>query len=447
MKGVNPVPESVLTPTQVVTELDRFIIGQERAKRAVAVALRNRARRLAIHEEFREEITPRNIILIGPTGCGKTEIARRVSRLAAAPFVKVEASRFTEVGYVGRDVESMVRDLVADAVKLVRRETMKKKTDEASRKAEDRLLDILLPQAPGEISDNSASRDKMRSRLRAGLLDQQIVQVELQIPVGGIPIFAMPGQAESVESAGIGSFLEKLMPHKSKTREMPIAEARKLFLEQELESLVTEAEVADDAIKRAEQEGIIFLDEIDKIATSGPKHGTDVSREGVQRDILPIVEGSTVQTRWGTVRTDHVLFIAAGAFHVSRPSDLIPELQGRFPVRVELESLDRVALRRILVEPHNALLKQYKVLMATEGVELDFTDGAMDRIAEIAYDVNSRSENIGARRLQTIMERLMEEIAFESSGWRGARVLVDLNMVEERLADVVSDVDLSRFIL
>ncbi len=440
------IADSALTPPQVVVELDRFIIGQDRAKRAVAVALRNRIRRLAIEPGFREEITPRNIILVGPTGCGKTEIARRLARLAGAPFVKVEATRFTEVGYVGRDVESMVRDLVTESIKLVRQAAMAEKGQDAERMAEEKLLEILLPSPPGRSPARTGSRENLRRQLREGLLDDRPVTIEIPIPSTGIPIF--PVQAgQGADNAGVNDLLDKLMPKRTHPRETTVGEARKLLQEQELEGLVTDAEVADIAVRKAEQEGIIFLDEIDKICARGGSHGPEVSREGVQRDILPIVEGSTVQTRWGSVRTEHVLFIAAGAFHVSKPSDLIPELQGRFPVRVELDSLDRHALRRILSEPDNALVKQYCALLATEGVELSFTDDALERIATLAAEVNERAENIGARRLQTVMERLLEEISFDASGWRGARIRIDEAMVEERLADVAADVNLSRFIL
>ena len=448
MKVPGMISDKALTPDQVVDALDRYIIGQPAAKRAVAVALRNRLRRLAIPTDFREEITPRNIILIGPTGCGKTEIARRLARLADAPFVKVEATRFTEVGYVGRDVESMVRDLVANAIKLVRAEHMAKKSEQAQQAAEDKLLDVLLPSPPGITPQRSSSRDAMREQLRSGSLDSRKVKIDLPVRSGGIPIFPVQGGAGGGEQGqGMSEMLEKLMPKRQHRREVTVKEARGLLMEQELEALVSEAEVADIAIRKAEQEGIIFLDEIDKIAAHEHARGLDVSREGVQRDILPIVEGSTVQTRWGPVRTDHVLFIAAGAFHVSKPSDLIPELQGRFPVRVELSSLDRGVLRRILTEPENALTLQYIALMATEGVEVEFTDEALDRIAAIAAEVNERTEDIGARRLQTVMECLMEEVSYHSPGWRGARVLVDGAMVEDRLSSVIADTDLTRFIL
>ncbi len=445
MKAPGMVSPTALTPAQVVVELDRYIIGQPAAKRAVAVALRNRLRRLAIDSDFRDEITPRNIILIGPTGCGKTEIARRLARLADAPFVKVEATRFTEVGYVGRDVESMVRDLVAESIKLVRLEHMARKASEAAEAAELKLLDVLLPTPPGGQPGRSSSRDALLEQLRAGSLDERKVHVEVPVRGGGIPIVPLQGGGD--QGAGMNEMLEKLMPKRQHRREVSVKEARRLLVEQELEALVSDAEVADIAIRKAEQEGIIFLDEIDKIAACEHGRGPDVSREGVQRDILPIVEGSTVQTRWGPVRTDHVLFIAAGAFHVSKPSDLIPELQGRFPVRVELTSLDRVALRRILSEPENALTLQYIALMATEGVEVEFTPDALDRVAAIAAEVNERTEDIGARRLQTVMEHLMEEVSYHSPGWRGARVLVDQAMVDERLADVIADTDLTRFIL
>jgi len=440
------VPASALTPDQVVEALDRYIIGQQAAKRAVAVALRNRLRRLAIDSDFRDEITPRNIILIGPTGCGKTEIARRLAKLADAPFVKVEATRFTEVGYVGRDVESMVRDLVAESIKLVKKEHMARKSAEAEQAAERRLLDVLLPNPPGRQPSRSSSRDAMLEQLRSGALDERRVSIDVPVRGGGIPIFPVQGGNQD-QGAGMSEMLEKLMPKRQHRREVSVKEARQLLMEQELEALVSDAEVSDIAIRKAEQEGIVFLDEIDKIAAHEQGRGPDVSREGVQRDILPIVEGSTVQTRWGPVRTDHVLFIAAGAFHVSKPSDLIPELQGRFPVRVELSSLDRDVLRRILTEPENALTLQYTALMATEGVDIEYTPGALDRVAAIAAEVNERTEDIGARRLQTVMEHLMEEVSYHSPGWRGARVLVDEAMVEERLADVIADTDLTRFIL
>jgi ATP-dependent HslUV protease ATP-binding subunit HslU len=446
VKVIGTVPASALTPDQVVEALDRYIIGQDAAKRAVAVAMRNRLRRLAIPTDFRDEITPRNIILIGPTGCGKTEIARRLAKLADAPFVKVEATRFTEVGYVGRDVESMVRDLVAESIKLVRKEHMARKRGEAERAAEERLLDVLLPSPPGRPPSRSGSREALREQLQRGDLDERSVSIDVPVPSGGIPIFPVQGGNQD-QGAGVSQMLEKLLPKRQHRREVPVKEARRILMEQELEALVSESEVADIAIRKAEQEGIVFLDEIDKIAAHEQGRGPDVSREGVQRDILPIVEGSTVQTRWGTVRTDHVLFIAAGAFHVARPSDLIPELQGRFPVRVELESLDRQALRRILTEPENALTRQYVALMGTEGVEVEFTEPALDRIATIAAEVNERAEDIGARRLQTVMERLMEEVSFHSPGWRGARVCVDEAMVDERLSGIIADTDLTRFIL
>ncbi len=444
LRDVLPVPVGIPTPEEVVAELDRYVIGQGRAKRAIAVALRNRARRLAVGSGFRDEVTPRNILLIGPTGCGKTEIARRVARLVRAPFVKVEASRYTEVGYVGRDVETMIRDLVADAVKIVRAEAMSHRVDEAERAAEVRLLDLLLPTPPGRTPRPEA-REALARQLREGALDDRTVAVDVPVPQGGVSIFGVPGQGGGNE--GLQDILDRLTPRRTHRREMTVREARRHLCDQELEALVTDAEVADVAVHRAEQEGIVFIDEIDKVAGRGATQGPDVSREGVQRDILPIVEGATVQTRWGPVRTDHVLFVAAGAFHVSKPSDLIPELQGRFPVRVELDPLDRDALRRILVEPRNALVHQYAALLATEGVELTFTPGALDRVAAIAADVNERSENIGARRLQTVMERLLEDVSFGAPGWRGARIQVDEHMVEERLRDVVSDVDLSRFIL
>ncbi len=437
-----------MTPPEVVEALDRYVVGQNAAKRAVAVALRNRDRRLAVDEDFRDEIVPRNILFIGPTGCGKTEIARRLASLAKAPFIKVEATRFTEVGYVGRDVESIVRDLVSASIALVRKEEQANRRPDAEAQAEERLLDLLLPPGPPGSSSGSSSRELLRKKLRAGDFDAQMVSVDLPDAAPGVPILGLGGDGGmGGAGAGMQELFDRLSPKRTKTRQMNVRDARRRLVDQALDDLVSESDVSDEGIRRAEQSGIVFLDEIDKVAARGGTQGADVSREGVQRDILPIVEGTTVTTKWGAVKTDHVLFVAAGAFHVSKPSDLIPELQGRFPVRVELQPLRKEDLRRILVEPHNALTKQYSALLATEGVELEFSTEALDRIAEIAFEVNERAENIGARRLQTVLEQLMDEIAFDAADWRGAHVVVGPEMVDERLANIVADVDLSRFIL
>jgi len=439
---------SSMTPPEVVESLDRYVVGQNAAKRAVAVALRNRDRRLAVDEDFRDEIVPRNILFIGPTGCGKTEIARRLASLAKAPFIKVEATRFTEVGYVGRDVESIVRDLVSASITLVRKEEQDSRRPDAAAQAEESLLDLLLPPGPPGSASGSSSRELLRKKLRAGDFDEQMVSVDLPDSGPGVPILGLGGDgAMGGAGAGMQELFDRLSPKRTKTRQMSVRDARRRLVDQALDDLVSESDVSDEGIRRAEQSGIVFLDEIDKVAARGGTQGADVSREGVQRDILPIVEGTTVTTKWGAVKTDHVLFVAAGAFHVSKPSDLIPELQGRFPVRVELQPLSKEDLRRILVEPHNALTKQYSALLATEGVELEFSTEALDRIAEIAFEVNERAENIGARRLQTVLEQLMDEIAFDAADWRGAHVVVGPEMVDERLADIVADVDLSRFIL
>jgi ATP-dependent HslUV protease ATP-binding subunit HslU len=441
------------TPRETVGELDRYIIGQHKAKRAVAIALRNRWRRQQVTNELRDEIAPRNIIMIGPTGVGKTEIARRLAKLAHAPFVKVEASKFTEVGYVGRDVESMIRDLVEAAIDLVRRERLAEIREKAERYAEDRLLDLLLPptpESPDAVRDprevQRATREKLRMQLRSGTLDDRVVEVEVQDrSVPKLQVLSTQG----VEEMGINmkDLFPGLLGSRSKKRKATVSEARVLLRQDEEERLVDPDQVARAAVARAEASGIVFIDEIDKIAGRESGHGPDVSREGVQRDILPIVEGTTVSTKHGAVRTDHILFIAAGAFHVSKPADLIPELQGRFPIRVELKSLTLEDLTRILTEPQNALLTQYRALLGTEGIDLKFTEAAVHEIARYAAEVNDAAENIGARRLCTVLEVVLDEVSFEG-GESGPRdVTIDADEVRRKLAPLVEDRDLSRFIL
>ena len=451
---------SNLTPREIVSELDRYIIGQTAAKRAVAIALRNRWRRQQVHGELRDEITPKNIILIGPTGVGKTEIARRLARLAQAPFVKVEASKFTEVGYVGRDVESMVRDLVEASLALVREEEEAKVRSRAAERAEDRLMALLqgagtrapgvgfTPAPPPRASD--AEREKLRAQLRAGTLDDRVVELDVQdVPAGVLRGFSGPGLEEM--GANLAEMFKSIPGlQRTRRRTLGVSEALRLLEREESERLVDQDRVTREALQRAETSGIIFIDEIDKIASREGAHqgGPDVSREGVQRDILPIVEGSTVTTKHGQVKTDHVLFIAAGAFHVSKPSDLIPELQGRFPIRVELEPLGRADLARILREPKNSLLRQYTALLETEGVRLHFTDDAIEELAAVAQAVNDRAQNIGARRLHTVLERLLDEVSFSASDPASPRdEQVDAAYVRRRLAAVVEDEDLSRYIL
>ena len=444
-----------LSPREIVEVLDRYVIGQRDAKRMVAIALRNRWRRQQLSPELREEIFPKNIIMIGPTGVGKTEISRRLAKLADAPFIKVEASKFTEVGYVGRDVEAIIRDLTEQSVNLVKSSSLKRVERKAEDLAEDRVLDLLLPpspsrgvqeEEPGQPASGDNTRQKLRKQLREGRLDNRTVEIEIKergLPVG---IISNVGGMEELENH-LRDMLGGLMPGKKKDRVMKIPDALKYFAQEEAQKLIDMDEVTRDAVERVEQSGIVFLDEIDKIAGREKNMGPDVSREGVQRDLLPIVEGSTINTKYGPVKTDHILFIAAGAFHVAKPADLIPELQGRFPIRVELEALTRGDLVRILTEPRNALVKQYQALMETEGITLDFTREGIEAIAAIAVEVNDRTENIGARRLFTIVERLLEEVSFEAQELKEKKVVIDASYVNEHLKEIVKDQDLSRYIL
>ena len=458
-----------LTPRQIVAELDRYVVGQKAAKKAVAIALRNRWRRQRLDAAMADEVYPKNILMIGPTGVGKTEIARRLAKLARAPFVKVEASKFTEVGYVGRDVESMVRDLVEVAVAMVKQEKRESVRARAAERAEERLLQLLLPTTPAYSGPgfglggygaagtehasvppgsepSSETREKLREQLRSGRLDAR--QVEVEVEEQSFPSFEM-FTPQGVEEVGVN--LKDMLPGffggKSRKRRVTVAEAREILEQQESDRLIDRHQVAQEARERVEQAGIIFLDEIDKVAGREGGRGPDVSREGVQRDLLPVVEGTTVTTKYGPVKTDHVLFFAAGAFHVAKPSDLIPELQGRFPIRVELEALGKDDFVRILTEPQNALTKQYQALLATEGVGLEFTAEAVDEIARLAVEVNSRTENIGARRLSTLMEKLLEEVSFEAPHMDGVQLTVDGAYVRRALQGIVEDQDLSRYVL
>jgi len=440
---------SQMTPKEIVSELDKHIIGQSNAKRSVAIALRNRWRRMRVAEELREEITPKNILMIGPTGVGKTEIARRLARLANAPFIKVEATKFTEVGYVGRDVESIIRDLVDTAVKMNRMTEMEKVQNRAADAAEDKVLDILLPAAEGGmISDTEAStRQKMRKKLREGDLNDKEIEIDLKAPSVGVEIMAPPGM-EDMTSQLQGMF-QNLNSDKTKTSKMKIADALKALQEDEASKLVNEDEVKLSAMESVEQNGIVFLDEIDKVCKRSDLGGGggEVSREGVQRDLLPLVEGSTVSTKYGMIKTDHILFIASGAFHLTKPSDLIPELQGRFPIRVELNALSADDFVRILTEPDASLTEQYQALLKTEDIQLSFSEDGIQRIAELGFQVNEKTENIGARRLHTILERLLEEISFNAPDMPEKAIIIDAAYVDSHLTEFAEDEDLSRYIL
>jgi ATP-dependent HslUV protease ATP-binding subunit HslU len=434
-----------LTPREIVAELDKHVIGQAEAKRSVAIALRNRVRRQKLEPEMAEEVMPKNILMIGPTGVGKTEIARRLAKLANSPFLKVEASKFTEVGYVGRDVESMIRDLVDIAIDMVREERLEQVADRAEQLAEDRLLDLLMPPQPESTESTERTREKLREKLRAGKLDDRLVEVDVK-ERGPTFELSTNGNMEEMD-INLKDVIPGLFGPRTKKRNMRVSEALEYLVQEEESKLIDMDQVTRIALERVERNGIVFLDEIDKIAGRESSHGPDVSREGVQRDILPIVEGTTVNTRHGFVRTDHILFVAAGAFHVSKPSDLIPELQGRFPIRVELRTLSEADFIRILKEPKSALVKQYTALLETEGIKLSFTDDALSEIARIAAQVNESTENIGARRLHTIMEKLLEDISFDGPDLKKKNIKIDAAYVSKQLAEIVKDQDLSRYIL
>jgi ATP-dependent HslUV protease ATP-binding subunit HslU len=438
---------STMTPREIVHELDKHIVGQSDAKRAVAIALRNRWRRMQLNEELRDEITPKNILMIGPTGVGKTEIARRLAKLANAPFIKVEATKFTEVGYVGRDVESIIRDLVDVSIKLYREQAMEQVAHRAADAAEERILDALLPAARGEATDeerNTTTRQLFRKKLREGELDEREIEIELNMAPIGVEIMAPPGMEEMTNQ--LQGMFSKMGGDRKKTRRLTVKAAAKQLQDEEAAKLINEEELKARAVEAAEQNGIVFIDEIDKVAKRQETGGADVSREGVQRDLLPLIEGCTVSTKHGVIRTDHILFVASGAFHLSKPSDLIPELQGRLPIRVELSALTPEDFERILTEPHASLTEQYQALLGTEGLSIEFTADGIRRIAETAWEVNERTENIGARRLHTMLERLLESISFDAGDIKDP-VKIDADYVNEQLGELAKDEDLSRFIL
>ncbi|WAT08148.1 HslU--HslV peptidase ATPase subunit [Rouxiella badensis] len=442
---------SEMTPREIVSELDSYIIGQHNAKRAVAIALRNRWRRMQLDEALRHEVTPKNILMIGPTGVGKTEIARRLAKLANAPFIKVEATKFTEVGYVGKEVDSIIRDLTDSAIKMVRQQSIENNRYRAEEMAEERILDVLIPPAknnwgqPDEAKEPSAARQSFRKKLREGQLDDKEIEINVADTPAGVEIMAPPGMEEMTNQ--LQSMFQNMAGQKQKARKLKIKEAYKLLVEEEAAKLVNPEELKEQAIEAVEQHGIVFIDEIDKICKRGQSSGPDVSREGVQRDLLPLVEGCTVSTKHGMVKTDHILFIASGAFQTANPSDLIPELQGRLPIRVELQALSTEDFERILTEPSASLTHQYKALMQTEGVTVEFTQDGIRRIAEAAWQVNETTENIGARRLHTVLERLMEDISYDASESNGTTVIIDADYVRNHLDALVADEDLSRFIL
>lgn len=441
---------SNMTPQEIVSELDRYIIGQQAAKRAVAIAMRNRWRRQQVEEKLRAEITPKNILMIGPTGVGKTEIARRLAKLADAPFIKVEATKFTEVGYVGKDVDSIIRDLIDTAVKQERERAMRMKRSQAEDAAEDRILDILVPQSASHEHQNTATNDNtarqvFRKKLREGQLDDKVIEIDVADSAPNVELMGPPGMEEMTEQ--LRGMFAGLSKNKKTQRKLKIGEARKLLVDEEAARLINEEEIKTSALQNAEQNGIIFIDEIDKVASRSDVQGADVSRQGVQRDLLPLVEGTTVNTKYGMVKTDHMLFIASGAFHLSRPSDLIPELQGRFPIRVELQSLSAEDFKAILTQTHANLPDQYKALLATEGLSLEFTTEGIAKIADIAFSVNEKTENIGARRLSTVLERLLEEISYDASKLHDQTVTIDASYVDSKLADLSANEDLSRYIL
>ncbi|WP_045226147.1 ATP-dependent protease ATPase subunit HslU [Methyloterricola oryzae] len=438
-----------MTPREIVHELDKHIVGQAAAKRAVAIALRNRWRRARVDQSLRDEITPKNILMIGPTGVGKTEIARRLARLAQAPFIKVEATKFTEVGYVGRDVESIIRDLVDAAVKMTRQAEMGKVQARAEKAAEEAVLDVLLPGAEtwsaADASGESPTRQKFRQKLRSGELDDKEIEIEVQASPMGVEIMAPPGMEEM--SSQLQSLFQNIGSNRRRMRKLRVKDALKVLREEEAAKMVNEEDVKLRAVEAVEQNGIVFIDEIDKICKRSDYGGPDVSREGVQRDLLPLVEGSTVSTKYGMIRTDHILFIASGAFHLSKPSDLIPEMQGRFPIRVELDALAAEDFVRILTEPDASLTEQYAALLGTEGVDVKFTDEGIARVAQISFEVNERTENIGARRLHTVLERLLENVSYSAADFDGQTVTVDAGFVDQQLGELAQDEDLSRYIL